>query len=63
MNIIDIENKTKKLNMLAEIKIFKFLKKSHKEENHENKNIYNCDICCDLCDQMLEEFLYANNQL
>jgi hypothetical protein len=59
MNIEFFDTRTKHLNVMAEIKIFKFLHKFHKNEKHENKDIYKCEICCEKCDELLIDFLYG----
>lgn len=47
-----------KLNVLSQIKIFGKLNKYHINQNHLEANAFNCQHCNDICEDMLNDFLY-----
>lgn len=63
MNINDYLNYSKKLNVLAEIKIFDELKKKHIDEKHEHGFIYLCKKCNEDMDIILNDFIEYNNNM
>lgn len=63
MNIELIETRSKHLNVMAEIKIFKLLNRYHKYNNHTSKDVYKCEICCAKCDELLDDFLYGEEKM
>lgn len=63
---MEIENynlHAKKLNMLAEIKIFEELKEIHKNEGHKHPFIHLCLKCNIYCDQILNDYIIYQNDL
>jgi hypothetical protein len=62
MNIEDYLNYSKKLNLLAEIKIFKKLQKRHIADKHEHGFIYLCKKCNDDVEVILNEFIISENK-
>lgn len=60
MNSSDFEYYCQKLNVLMEIKVFKKLEKVHNVKKHESKDVFSCEFCCLLADEIMESYLYQN---
>jgi len=63
MNIESYQEHAKKLNMLAEIKIFEELKTIHIEDEHEHPFIFLCLKCNQYAEEILHDFVTYSNEL